>query len=327
MEYSPDKVQQAGFFIVVDKSSLEGGNEFYKITATSTKVSVLAEDSVALGMLSREKASITVMFCKRSWLEDNFADPIISIKETIEDRERPRAIGYSRRVSNAPPTSNYHRDDSECECPSSVKTFVKKLWLIRLVCLGITWLLLFVMIILACVSASKTSGFPGRCLGSGSRSLAIAIAVLTIFYGPMWLSYLMLVFYKWDNYSRPWGHVVLDVIGFIIIASMAFSAGNNYGRAAPWYEFGYGGVKVKCNEFPTSDEAWDWASDFAMWVIEKSSSAGHSQISDWEVQEWMSDIRSLYVGIFGVMVTASIFWCSGFVISGLGLLKVVDLEK
>jgi hypothetical protein len=74
--YAPPKMRQLGFFLMVPKSvSLNSSNEFYKMTLHSNNIGVLAGTEAAIVLQNKSSKSVTIMFYKEAWEDDNFYNP------------------------------------------------------------------------------------------------------------------------------------------------------------------------------------------------------------------------------------------------------------
>jgi hypothetical protein len=65
--YSPGTMKQEGYFVMVTDGTLTGLNAFFRVTATSTQVRLLATNEAALGLLRRSSGSVTIMLYEERW--------------------------------------------------------------------------------------------------------------------------------------------------------------------------------------------------------------------------------------------------------------------
>jgi CRISPR/Cas system endoribonuclease Cas6 (RAMP superfamily) len=85
--YSPAKIKEAGFFVMVPDHVLnDSSNEFYTLTATSTNVALLAANNAAIAKVMKSEKSVKIMAYKECWEDNNFYDPRKSMKETLANR-------------------------------------------------------------------------------------------------------------------------------------------------------------------------------------------------------------------------------------------------
>jgi uncharacterized membrane protein len=99
--YSPKKVQETGFFVMVPTGTLnDSNNEFIKITATSTQIGLLAGNNAALALVKNSCQSVKLMLYEKSWEDQNFYIPLQATKDVVEravhqqESARPR---YKRK--------------------------------------------------------------------------------------------------------------------------------------------------------------------------------------------------------------------------------------
>ena len=97
---SPDKLIGSIFFPVED-GAFDSGNEFFELSAVSTKL-VVAE-SVMIG--GQQKRVRKIMMFKKSWIENNYLEPMRSI---VEGSRR------SLPSSQPPPARHSQQRDDSC---------------------------------------------------------------------------------------------------------------------------------------------------------------------------------------------------------------------
>ena len=105
---SPDKLIGSIFFPVED-GAFDSGNEFFELSAVSTKL-VVAE-SILIG--GQQKRVHTIMMFKKSWIENNYLDPMRSIVEG-SSRALPSSQPPPARRSQPPYTPSQQSDDCCC---------------------------------------------------------------------------------------------------------------------------------------------------------------------------------------------------------------------
>ena len=101
---SPDKLIGSVFFPAGD-SDLDSGNEFFEVSAVSTRL-VVAESILVGGQQRRVRK---IMMFKKSWIENNYIQPMLSL--TGGSR---RALPSPRRPSPPPQPRRSRERDGSC---------------------------------------------------------------------------------------------------------------------------------------------------------------------------------------------------------------------
>jgi hypothetical protein len=105
--YSPPKVRESGFFVMVDDDALPGRkNEFFELTATSRELGLLAFDSAAIAVVRQSSAAGKIMVYKGAWEDEHYHEPRRVLQETrvqMEVRRRAEewAVERQRRAEEA----------------------------------------------------------------------------------------------------------------------------------------------------------------------------------------------------------------------------------
>jgi hypothetical protein len=87
-QYSPVKMKQSGYFIMVPYGTLNGSsNKFIRVTATSTQVRLLATSEAALGLLRQSSGSVDIMLYEERWEDFYYYNARRSVNELIEKQE------------------------------------------------------------------------------------------------------------------------------------------------------------------------------------------------------------------------------------------------
>jgi hypothetical protein len=86
--YSPQKLQNTGFFTMVSDGSMgNSGNNFLRVTATSTEVALISGNSAALAVLQNSRAAVDIMLFTKNWANNNFYGPRQALIRVIQYRE------------------------------------------------------------------------------------------------------------------------------------------------------------------------------------------------------------------------------------------------
>jgi hypothetical protein len=63
-------MQKAGYFFMVAEDALSTGNQFYRITANTARVGIIADNSAVLAMLQQTSESVLIMAYRKNWAEN-----------------------------------------------------------------------------------------------------------------------------------------------------------------------------------------------------------------------------------------------------------------
>jgi hypothetical protein len=88
-QYSPRKIKEMGYFIMVSRVNVPQDNSFVKVTATTVEAGILPINDTLIGFIRRTSQSVMVMLYEESWEDRNFYDARASIRQQISDRESP----------------------------------------------------------------------------------------------------------------------------------------------------------------------------------------------------------------------------------------------
>jgi hypothetical protein len=92
-EYSPYRMRERGFFILVPDGTLTYSNNFITFSAHSTQIGLLATNQAALALVKRSSASVKLMVYEERWEDNNYYGPRNRIQGTIADRGKPQKSG------------------------------------------------------------------------------------------------------------------------------------------------------------------------------------------------------------------------------------------
>lgn len=95
---SPDKLIGTLFFPVSDEEDFDGSNnEFFEVSAVSTRVAV--SESILIG--GQQKKVHKIMMFKKSWIENNYINPLRSIQRGQRSSSRPQLPSPPPRRNNS----------------------------------------------------------------------------------------------------------------------------------------------------------------------------------------------------------------------------------
>jgi hypothetical protein len=87
-QYSPREMCRRGFFYMVSPSTKlpdNSNNKFYKVTATSRKVALLATSEAGLALINNTSAWVKVMLYKECWEDTNYYNPRRALYSMLEE--------------------------------------------------------------------------------------------------------------------------------------------------------------------------------------------------------------------------------------------------
>jgi hypothetical protein len=83
--YSPRKMREAGYFIQVGSDVLpKKGNQFFRLSATSSEIGVIATSSAALAIVKSSSAAVELMLYKECWEDENYYKPRRKLLRKLE---------------------------------------------------------------------------------------------------------------------------------------------------------------------------------------------------------------------------------------------------
>jgi hypothetical protein len=84
--YSPSKMRQAGYFIMVPPNTMSLWNKMVEITASARNIDLFATNEAVMRLLRRTSASVNVMFYEKIWEDYYYYWPRQQLLQMIEDR-------------------------------------------------------------------------------------------------------------------------------------------------------------------------------------------------------------------------------------------------